>query len=66
MAKFAGHTHHIWCAPKHPKNPRMCQKKHVLGTSEKLDICATPAQFRVGVITLGMAQPHWGPQGVGS
>ena len=32
----------------------------------KSDVCTTPAQFRVGVIGLGIPRPHQGPQGGGS
>ena len=77
MAKFAGNAHDVRCAPKHPKTSRMCKKTHVSARVSHLrtvgyaaqvlksDICTAPAQFRVGVIGLGIPWPHQGPQGVG-
>ena len=69
MAKFAGNAHYVRCAPKHPKTPTICKKctvGHLAARVLKSDICTAPAQFKVGVIGLGIPRPHQGPQGVGS
>ena len=68
-------TRTTYGAPQNIQKPLECAKNARVGHLRTVgyvtqvlrsDICTTPAQFRVGVIGLGIPRPHRGPQGVGS